>query len=270
MHDARGMLPIPGMEWTLRYLLLLLGLAGLGCASDYTERYLLAHPGWTPAPPRAGDSFEETLASIHAGSEGPFDVSARELRVLRVDSAPWEPLSVDSAAAGPEDWVIGAIALRRCKGRRGIRFFSSERVEWYVFAGGGLVSYDHFEFGEDCETESHYLPSRAEHLATERALIRYAASRYPDSVPTTAEALSKGLALVGADRLPDAERMLRSADRELDSMAREGEDLPEEEREAFAAEEKRLRAMRAKLSRAIAAARRQQERTDAPPQGSGW
>jgi hypothetical protein len=258
MHDASGMLPIPGMERTLRCLLLLLGLAGLGCASDYTESYRLAHPGWAPAPPRAGDSFEETVASIHARPEGSFDVSVRELRVLRVDSAPWETLSVDSAAAEPEEWVIGAIALRRCKGRRGIRFFSSERVEWYIFAAGGLISYDHFEFGEGCETENHYLPSRAEHLTTERALIRYAASRYPDSVPTTAEMLSKGLALVAADRLSDAERMLRSADRELDSMAREGEDRPEEEREAFAEEEKQLRAMRAKLSRAIAAAQRQQ------------
>jgi hypothetical protein len=247
------------MERTLRCLLLLLGLAGLGCASDYTERYRLAHPGWTPAPPRAGDGFEETVASIHAGPEGPFDVSVRELRVLRVDSAPWETLSVDSAAAGSGEWIVGAIALRRCKGRRGIRFFTSERVSWYVFAAGRLVSYDHFEFGEACETENHYLPSRAEHLATERALIRYAASRYPGSAPTTAEMLSKGLALVSADRLPDAERMLRTADRALDSMTNEGEALPEEEREAFAEEEKRLRAMRARLSRAIAAARQQQE-----------
>ena len=71
--------------------------------------------------------------------------------------------------------------------------------------------------------------------------------------------LSKGVALVAADRLPDAKRMLRSADRELDFMAAERETLPEEEREAFEEEEKRLRAMRAKLSRAIAAAERQQK-----------
>jgi hypothetical protein len=51
--------------------------------------------------------------------------------------------------------------------------------------------------------------------------------------------------------------MLRNADRELDSMAEERETLPEEERKAFEEEEKRLRAMRVELSRAIAAAERQ-------------
>jgi hypothetical protein len=246
------------MEPVIRCLLLLLGAAALGCATDYAERYRLAHPGWTPAPPQAGDSVEETLASIHARPEGPFDVSVRELRLLRVDTAPWEPLGADAAAAGSEAQGIGAIVHRRCKGRQGIRFFGSERVSWYVFVAGKLVSYDHYEFGESCEPESHYLPSPAEHVETERALIRYAASRYPESAPTTAERLGKGLALVSAKRLPDAKRMLRSADRELDSMAAERENLPEEEREAFEAEEKQLRAMRAKLSRAIAAAGRQQ------------
>jgi hypothetical protein len=247
------------MERAIRCLLLILGVATLGCATDGSERYRLAHPGWTPAPPRPGDSFEETLASIHAGPEGPFEVSVGELRLLRVDTVPWEPLSVDAAVAGSEEQNIGAIAHRRCEGRQGIRFFGSERVSWYVFVAGKLVSYDHYEFGESCEPENYYLPSRAEHVATERTLIRYAASHYPESTPTTAERLSKGLALVSADRLPDAERMLRNADRELDSMAEERETLPEEEREEFEEEEKRLRAMRVELSRAIAAARRQQQ-----------
>jgi hypothetical protein len=257
MHDADSMLLIPAMERAIRCLVLLLGVAGFSCASDYTERFRLAHPGWTPAPPVSGDSVEETLASIHAGPGAPLEVSVRELRVLRVDVEPWEVLEPDSVVAGPEEQTLGMIAHRRCKGRRGIQFLGSERVSWYVFVAGELVSYDHFEFDADCEPENHYAPSGAEHLATERALVRYAASAYPESVPTTAERISKGMALVSADRLPDAERMLRHADRELDFMAAERETLPEEERAPFEAEEERLRAMRAKLSRAIAAARRQ-------------
>ena len=89
MHDADSMLPIHAMRRAILCLLLLLGLAGSGCATDYTERYRLAHPGWTPRPPVAGDSLEETLASIQLGPGGPFDVSVRELRVLRVDVEPW-------------------------------------------------------------------------------------------------------------------------------------------------------------------------------------
>jgi hypothetical protein len=252
------MLPIHAMERGIRCLLLLLGIAGVGCATDYAERYRLSHPGWTPAPPLAGDSLEQTLASLPTKPEGPFEVSVRELRVLRVDVEPWQKLSVDSAIAGPEAQIIALIAPQRCKGRRGIRFFGSERVSWYVFVAGGLVSYDQFEFGEACEPANHYLPSHGEHLATERALVRYAASRYPESTPTTEEMLGKGLALVSAGRLSDAERLLRSADRKIDFMPAKIETSPQEEREALEEEEKRLRAMRAKLSRAIAAAQRQQ------------
>jgi hypothetical protein len=251
------MLPIPAMQPAIRRLLLVLGVAGLGCATDYAERYRLAHPGWTPAPPHSGGAIEETLASIHAGPEKSLEVSIRELRVLRVDVEPWETLSVDSVATGSEERVIGVIAHRRCRGRQGIRFFGSERASWYLFVAGELTSYDHFEFGDSCAPENHYLPSSAAHLATERALVRYAARRYPESAPTTEEILSKGVALVSAARLSDAKKMLRSADRELDLMAARSEDLPEEEKEAFEARERRLRAMRAKLSRAIAAAERQ-------------
>ena len=254
------MLPIPAMELAIRCLLLVLGVAGLGCATDYAERYRLAHPGWTPTPPHPGGSIEETLASIHAGSEGSLQVSVRELRVLRVDVEPWETLSVDSVSMGSEAQIIGAIAHRRCRERRGIRFFGSERASWYVFVAGELTFYDHFEFGELCEPENHYLPSSTAHLATERALVRFAARRYPESAPTTEERLSKGAALVSAGRLPDAKRMLRSADRELDLMAEEREELHEKEREAFDEKEKRLRAMRAKLSRAIIAAEREERK----------
>jgi hypothetical protein len=248
------------MEPAIRCFLLLLGVANLGCASDYGERYRLAHPGWTPELPHPGGAVEETLASIHAGPEESLHVSVRELRVLRVDVEPWETLSVDSIATGPEEQIIGVIAHRRCRGRQGIRFFGSERASWYLFVAGRLTSYDHFEFGESCAPENHYVPSSTAHVATERALVRYAARRYPESAPTTEEMLSKGVALVSAARLSDAKKMLRCADRELDLMAAGSEDLPEDEKEAFEESERRLRAMRARLSRAIAAAEREQRK----------
>jgi hypothetical protein len=69
--------------------------------------------------------------------------------------------------------------------------------------------------------------------------------------------LSRGLALVSVGRLPDAERMLRRADREIDFMWAEVETSPQEERESLEEEERQLRAMRAKLSKAIAAAEKQ-------------
>jgi hypothetical protein len=259
MHDAEGMLPIPAMKPTIRCLLLVLAVAALGCATDYAERYRLAHPGWTPTPPRAGDSFEKTVAALHAKAAEPLRVSVGELRVLRIDTLPWVTTEVDAVLAGSDHPDLGAVVQRRCRGRKGIDFFASERVSWYVFVAGELVSYDHFEFGESCEPENHYLPSPAPQVGIERTLLRYAATRYPASAaPTTAERLSKGLALVSADRLPDAEQMLQKADRELQARAEEGATLDEEEREAFEDEEKRLRAMRVELSGAIAAARRQQ------------
>jgi hypothetical protein len=270
MHDPDWVLPIPTMGRAIRGLLLLLGAAGLGCATDHAERYRLEHPNWTPRPPVAGDSLEKTLASLQTGKEGAFEVSVRELRLLRVDVEPWETLSVDSALARPEEQTIGMIAHRRCKGRQGLRFFESERTSWYVFAAGELVSYDHFEFDETCEPQNDYLPSGAERLATERTLLRYATSRYPGSAPTTAERLSKGLALVAADRLPDAERMLKNADREIATMVAKRESLSAEEREALDEGEEQLRAMRAKLSRAIAEAqRKKKEEAERPAQGSG-
>jgi hypothetical protein len=253
MYDAHGMLPIHAVAREV-LLLLLLAIAGAGCATGYAERYRLAHPDWRPAPPRAGESLEETLASIQTEAKGSSRVSIPELRVLRIDVDPWEPLSLDSVLAGSKAQTIAVIAHRRCKARRGIRFFRSERTSWYVFAAGELVAYDDFEFGEACEPRSHYLPSRNEYLPTEQALIRYAASRYPESAPTTEELLSKGLVLVAAGRVSDAERMLRNADRQIDLLSVEGDASSEDEKEALEAETKRLRAMRARLSRAIAAA----------------
>jgi hypothetical protein len=253
------------MERAIRRLLLLLWTASLGCAADYAERYRLEHPDWTPARPVLGDSLGETLASIHAGPGAPAEVSVPELRVLRVDVEPWETLSVESALAGPEEQIIGVIAHRRCKGRQGLHFFGSERTSWYVFAAGKLTFYDHFEFGEACEARNYYLPSDSEYLATERTLVRYAVSRYPEFTPTTEEKLSRGMALVAADRLPDAERMLKHADREIGAMLAKRETLNEDEKKALDEREKQLQAMRVKLSRAIADARRQQkEAADGP------
>ena len=257
MHDVDSMLPIHAMRRAISCLLLLLGLAGAGCATEYAERYRLTHPGWTPKPPVAGDSLEETVASLQTGPGDPFDVSVRELRVLRVDVEPWETLSVDSAVARPEAQTLAAIADRHCEGRRGIHFFDSERVSWFLFVAGGLVSYDHFEFGDGCEPRNHYLPSHAEHLATERALIRDAARRYPESAYTTDEMLSRGMALVAVGRIPEAKRMLRGVDREIDFMWAEIETSRSQEKESLEAEERRLKAMRAKLSKAIAAAEKQ-------------
>lgn len=265
MHDAHGMLPIHAMERAIPCLLLLLGMAAVGCATDYAESYRLAHPDWTPAPPVAGDSLERTLASLQTGPEGPFRVSVRELRLLRVDVEPWETLSVESALAGPDEQTIGVIAHRRCKGHQGLHFFGSERTAWYIFAAGKLVFYDHFEFGAACEARNDYLPGNSEYLATERTLVRYAASRYPEFTPTTEEKLSRGMALVAADRLPDAERMLKQADREIGAMLAKRETLNEDEKKALDEREKQLQAMRVKLSRAIAdARRRQKEAADGP------
>jgi hypothetical protein len=258
MRDADSVLPIPAMRGMIRCLVLCLGVAVLGCAADYAERFRRAHPGWTPAPPASGDSFEETLASIHAGPGDPLSVSVQELRVLRVDVEPWEGLDPDSAADGPEEQILGVIAHRRCKGRRGLEFLRSERVSWYVFVAGKLDSYDHFEFDGDCEPRNHYVPSGAELVATEQALLRYTARAYPESAPSTAERIGKGMALVSADRLDDAEKMLRRVDRDLDFMEPERATLPTEEKARLEAEEKKLRAARAKLSRAIASARREQ------------
>jgi hypothetical protein len=257
MHDADSMLPIHAMGRAIPCLLLLLGLAGLGCATDYAERYRIAHPGWTPMPPVAGDSLEETVASLQIGPGDPFEVSVRELRVLRVDVEPWENLSVDSAVARTEAQTLAAIADRHCKGRRGIHFFDSARVSWFLFVAGELVSYDHFEFGDACEPHNHYLPSHTEHLPAERALIRDAARRYPESAYTTDEMLSRGMALVAVGRLPEAKQMLRRVDREIDFMWAEIETSAGDERESLESEERRLKAMRAKLSKAIAAAEKQ-------------
>lgn len=259
MRDANQVLPIPSMERSIRRLSLLLLVASLACATDYAERYRLEHPGWTPARPVFGDSLEAILASIYAGPGAPAEVSVPELRVLRVDVEPWQKLTAESALAATGEQSIGVIAHRRCKGRQGLHFFGSERTSWYIFAAGKLVAYDHFEFGEACEPQNCYLPSDHELVATERTLVRYAASRYPELTPTTAEELSRGMALVAADRLPDAERMLKHADREIAAMMAKRETLSEDEKKALDEKEKQLQPMRAKLSRAIADARRQQK-----------
>jgi hypothetical protein len=241
------------------WLFATLALTSAGCASDYAERYRRAHPDWGPATPATGDSLAKTLAEIQADREAPVKISIRELRVMRVDVEPWQRLSSDAVATSSPEQTIGVVAALRCKGRRGIRFFQSERNSWYIFVAGALASYDHVEFGEACRPQSHYHPSGVEQVSMERALIRYAAQRHPGSAPGTEEMLDKGLALVSVGRLEDARRMLRKADRELDFMTEDHESLPDEERKQLETEERRLRALRAKLSRAIRAAPRQRE-----------
>jgi hypothetical protein len=87
------------------------------------------------------------------------------------------------------------------------------------------------------------------------------AQRFPEDRPDPVTAALRGIALVEAGRLEDAERILRTAERQLDLWGEElanAARLSDEELASLQEQEQLLRAARVKLGRALEKARREE------------
>lgn len=239
---------------------LCLAAAALAGCTGLAERYRAREPGWEPEPPAAGQPTGAVLAAL-ADDAGPGrSVELRELRVVDRSEEPWSRVPAEAVVTGTDGASprLGATAVRRCSHRDGLTAEESERASWYLFEEGRLVAFDHVVFRERCETELRYLPVDAERAADERALARYAAQRAESEGPSGPEpVLRRGLALVRAGRLEEAEDRLRVAERALRGVEAERDRLAEgsDERAAATDRLRHGRRLREKLEERLEAAR---------------
>jgi hypothetical protein len=209
-----------------------------------------------PAP---GMTLAEVLALADAREQGDFRISVERVRLSKVAGGLWEPVPerrARSADFAPEPGADYVVVLRRdCRDWEGRERWSDERASWFLLHGGRLAGFDHWSFGPRCAVANAYAPVAADSPArgTERDLLRWLEQRYPPGHLPVEVRFGRGRALAAAGRLDEARAMLRFGDDALD--AREHLHRPREataeESEAFEAEGRRLRGLRANLSEAI-------------------
>ncbi len=238
-----------------RVVLLACAASCAASCADPGSVYRREHPGWTPQPPRAGMSLEETLASLYVADAGP-GAAVEEIRVLRVDAKPWRSVSWEALRKGRYEPGPGeryaVLAHRYCRSRVGLTLHQAERASWFLFSGSELTSFDHTEFVARCGIVHHFRPSEKSDLPLERGLIRFAAQRYPTARPTDAQRAAMGLAYLDVDRLDEAEAILGRLDRELSALAASRRQARgDKARNAYIEQENELRAHRNELAAGI-------------------
>lgn len=201
----------------LRLCLLLIPIA---CTTDFRTYY----PEVESTPPAQGTALLPTLASLFDAPSPAARVAVTELRVLRVDQIPWKTLS--TAALATESGRIAAVAQRTCRIRERILTREEAGSGWYLFEDGRLRAFDHVAFDAECHPVVEYAPMPADDLSAERGLARYVGQRYTAARPSAEVRLQKGMALVGAGRLQDAQRELNRTQSTLDSLVVERDQNP--------------------------------------------
>lgn len=210
----------------------------------------------TASQPAPGSELDGILTGLfEAPPGGGHRLEVVELRLLAMSEPPWSTLEPGSDAV--RHGSVGLTTHRICRLREGLTFHEVERASWMIFQDGKLVAWDHGTFSTGCEAGRSYRPARAESLDLERGLLRYSAQRYPAAHPTLEERLRGGLALLEADRLEDAKRVLKYADANVTELSDQTETVFGDEREA--AEERLVivKALHVKLRRAVRKAERE-------------
>jgi len=255
------------MSRALRLVPLLLLLLTARCAGpvDFGARYQASHPGTSPPLPHPGQAPEDALAALYLDPAPEAQVEIPLLLLRRTDLHPWKLVAREALASSPGR--MAAIALRECRPSRGWIRPRVTRSAWFLFSEGGLVAWDLPRFGEACSVHHSYRAARGELARDEQAVTRWLAQRHADALPQPDEHLRMGLSLVAAERLDEAQSILREADHSLHAL--EGEVQQAESAgddgtlQRLKEREKRLREGRAALARAIDArldAQQQQQR----------
>lgn len=238
----------------MRPVLLAALVALASCSSSPGERWRKVHPGFVRSVPSVGQEVGEVVASLEE-PEGARRIRVSQWRFLGLERDPWAELDGAALLEGGarEGERTAVIARRQCLHWAGVRRVQAARASWLLFRGRRLVAFDHWEFGDDCAPEHHFLPAGKAELGLERDLGRFVARRFPENVLGPGATFRKGLVYLEHDREEDARAMLTLGDRALSAAARSArEDDPDAPSETELGE---ARAVRAELSRALRALR---------------
>ena len=201
-------------------LALVLALSATACAGNHYDSYKAKNPDAFLGTPMAGASLHEVLASVYAPPIVATSLFVSKLDVLDVANGQARLLTeaeVDAAIAGDAPGDYGVVVLVRCLSEVDMQRYGGEKVAWYLLQGGKLVAWDQAEFVDRCLFRNEFFPAKGELVATERRITAYRDANFPTSMAHTLEFYQKGLFYLGADRLDEAESMLKAGDEFLDA-----------------------------------------------------
>jgi hypothetical protein len=199
-----------------------------GCAGNYYDSWKAKNPDGMITTPSNGTSLHETLAGVYAPPVADYSRFVGKIDVLRFENGEAVAMTeaeIDVAIAGEAKGDYAVVALVRCLSEVDMQRYGGEKVAWYVLDDGGLVAWNHYDFGDNCMGAIDFRPARAaepELVAYERAATAYADANYPTGMGHVGEYYMKGLVYVGAGRLDDAKAMLKAGDETVD-VAQRGE-----------------------------------------------
>jgi hypothetical protein len=200
-------------------LALVLALLVTACGGNYYDSYKAKNPDAFLGTPVAGATLHEVLASVYAPPIVATTLFVSKLDVLDVSDGQARLLTeaeVDAAVAGDAAGDYGVVVLLRCLSEVDMQRYGGEKVAWYLLQDGKLVAWDQAEFLDRCIFRNEFFPAKGELVATEKRITAYRDANFPTSMAHTGEFYVKGLFYVGADRVEEAEAMLKAGDEALD------------------------------------------------------
>jgi hypothetical protein len=169
-------------------------------------------------PLRLGLKLPQVLAAVRAPSK---DVNAsiivRKLEVVRLGADGVESIDAEEIESGQrslsDEDDYGVLVLRYCRSNE----TQGSRRSWYLLPKNSLGAWDHVEFVESCAMGTDYNPAWRSTAGLERSLTDYADKNFPTSPARHYVLYERGLQLVTAGRVEEAEAMLRKADESVDN-----------------------------------------------------
>ena len=214
-------------------------------------------------PFQLGMKLPQILEAVRAPSTSiNASVNVRRLEIVQIGSEGVESIDAEAIESGKfefsDDDDYGVLVSRFCSSRQS----QPIRTSWYLLPKNSLVAWDHAHFHESCAMQNDYNPAWRNAAGLERSLTLHAEDNFPTSPISRLFLYERGIALVGAGRLEDAERMLARADETVDTMAQglAGSRVGRDRRRLASTSDKD--AVRRRLVRAIETAKR--EGADAP------
>lgn len=200
-------------------LALVLALSVAACGGNYHDSYKAKNPDAFFGTPMAGATLHEVLASVYAPPIVATSLFVSKLDVLDVSDGQARLLTeaeVDAAIAGETAGDYGVVVLMRCLSEVDMQRYGGEKVGWYLLKDGKLIYWDQAEFLDKCLFRNEFLPARGDLVATERLITAHRDANFPTSMAHTGEFYQKGLFYLGADRIEEAEAMLKAGDEFVD------------------------------------------------------
>ena len=167
-----------------------------------------------------GTKLRQVLEAVRAPStSNNASVLVRKLEVVRIGADGVVPIDDANIESGKfkfsDDHDYGVVASRFCSSRES----QTGRTSWYLLPKNSLAAWEHSNFHEFCVMQTDYKPAWSNEAGLEKSLTDYAKDKFPTSPVSHMFLYERGMALVSAGRLADAEATLALADKSVDTMA---------------------------------------------------